>query len=109
MSTALLTTKLYVPPARPEWVPRPHLIERLSAGLDARKLTLVSAPAGSGKTSLILRTIEGLQGAVKLGVIEADIDSKVDAEKVAAAGIPAVHIRKDPAAQCFTIEADLKK
>nr|HPL32975.1 GTP-binding protein [Smithellaceae bacterium] len=45
-------------------------------------LNLMSSP-GSGKTSLILRTIEGLQGAVKLGVIEADIDSKVDAEKVA--------------------------
>ena len=55
-------------------------------------LNLMSSP-GSGKTSLILRTIEGLQGAVKLGVIEADIDSKVDAEKVAAAGIPAVQLR----------------
>ena len=55
-------------------------------------LNLMSSP-GSGKTSLILRTIAGLQGAVKLGVIEADIDSKVDAEKVAAAGIPAVQLR----------------
>ena len=55
-------------------------------------LNLMSSP-GSGKTSLILRTIEGLQGAVKLGVIEADIDSKVDAEKVAAVGIPAVQLR----------------
>jgi len=55
-------------------------------------LNLMSSP-GSGKTSLILRTIEGLQGAVKLGVIEADIDSKVDAEKVAAAGISAVQLR----------------
>ena len=61
MSTALLTTKLYVPPARPEWVPRPHLIERLSAGLDARKLTLVSAPAGSGKTSLIIAWLSELR------------------------------------------------
>ena len=61
MSTALLTTKLYVPPARPEWVPRPHLIERLSAGLDARKLTMVSAPAGSGKTSLIIAWLSELR------------------------------------------------
>jgi len=55
-------------------------------------LNLMSSP-GSGKTSLILKTIEGLQGTVRLGVIEADIDSKVDAEKVAAQGIPAVQLR----------------
>jgi len=55
-------------------------------------LNLMSSP-GSGKTSLILHTIEGLKGDIKLGVIEADIDSKVDAEKVASAGIPAVQLR----------------
>jgi len=49
---ALLRTKLYIPPLRPEWVSRPRLIERLDAGLD-RKLTLVSAPAGFGKTTLL--------------------------------------------------------
>ncbi len=55
-------------------------------------LNLMSSP-GSGKTSLILRTVEGLKDSVKLGVIEADIDSKVDAEKVAAQGIPAIQLR----------------
>ncbi len=55
-------------------------------------LNLMSSP-GSGKTSLILRTGEGLKGSVKLGVIEADIDSTVDAEKVAARGIPAIQLR----------------
>ena len=55
-------------------------------------INLMSSP-GSGKTSLILRTVEGLKQGVKLGVIEADIDSKVDAEKVAARGIPAVQLR----------------
>jgi len=55
-------------------------------------LNLMSSP-GSGKTSLILRTIEGLKGTVRFGVIEADIDSKVDAEKVAAQGIPAIQLR----------------
>jgi hydrogenase nickel incorporation protein HypB len=55
-------------------------------------LNLMSSP-GSGKTSLILRTIEGLKGSLRLGVIEADIDSTVDAEKVAARGIPAVQLR----------------
>ena len=53
MSTLLLTTKLYMPPLRPESIPRPHLIERLDRGLD-RRLTLVSAPAGFGKTTLVV-------------------------------------------------------
>ncbi|MFC1923456.1 LuxR C-terminal-related transcriptional regulator [Chloroflexota bacterium] len=48
----LLTTKLYIPPTRPELVPRPRLIEQLNEGLH-RKLTLISAPAGFGKTTLV--------------------------------------------------------
>ena len=55
-------------------------------------LNLMSSP-GSGKTSLILRTVEALKDSVNIGVIEADIDSIVDAEKVAATGIPAVQLR----------------
>jgi len=51
MATPLLRTKLYIPPVRPELVPRPRLIERLDAGLH-RKPTLISAPAGFGKTTL---------------------------------------------------------
>ena len=54
-------------------------------------VNLMSSP-GSGKTSLILRTAEALKG-IRLGVIEADIESKVDAEKVAARGIPAIQLR----------------
>jgi LuxR family maltose regulon positive regulatory protein len=52
MSLAILATKLYVPPFRPNVVHRPRLLERLNAGLD-RKLTFVSAPAGFGKTTLL--------------------------------------------------------
>lgn len=52
MSAALLTTKLYFPPPRSNLVPRPRLIELLSAGLCA-PLTLISAPAGYGKTTLV--------------------------------------------------------
>jgi LuxR family maltose regulon positive regulatory protein len=59
MTTPLLATKLYVPPLRPELVPRPRLVERLNAGLQ-RKLTLVSAPAGFGKTTLIAEWIHGV-------------------------------------------------
>jgi len=55
-------------------------------------LNLMSSP-GSGKTSLILQTIANLKDKLRLGVIEADIDSKVDAENVAAQGISAVQLR----------------
>jgi LuxR family maltose regulon positive regulatory protein len=48
----LLLTKLHIPPIRPELVPRPRLIDRLNLGLH-RKLTLISAPAGFGKTTLL--------------------------------------------------------
>ena len=55
-------------------------------------INLMSSP-GSGKTTFILRTAEHLAGRLRLGVIEADIDSKVDAEKVAGAGVPAIQLR----------------
>ena len=52
MVTPLLTTKLYIPHARPGLVSRQRLIEQLNAGLSC-SLTLVSAPAGYGKTILL--------------------------------------------------------
>jgi ATP/maltotriose-dependent transcriptional regulator MalT len=52
MSTPLLATKLYIPPPRPNAILRSRLIAQLNAGLH-RKLTLISAPAGFGKTTLI--------------------------------------------------------
>lgn len=58
MTTPLLATKLYIPPPRPNIVRRPRLIARLNAGLD-RKLTLLSAPAGFGKTTLLSDWIAG--------------------------------------------------
>ena len=48
----ILATKLYIPPSSPNLVLRPRLIERLNRGLH-RKLTLISAPAGFGKTTLV--------------------------------------------------------
>jgi len=54
MTTPLLRTKLYIPPVRPGLVPRPRLIQRLDEGLRlGHRLTLVSAPAGFGKTTLL--------------------------------------------------------
>ena len=54
MAAPLLQTKLFIPPARPGLVRRPRLIERLNEGaLPGRKLILISAPAGFGKTTLL--------------------------------------------------------
>ena len=50
--TSIIATKLYVPPSRPEIVLRPRLTERLDTHLH-HKLTLISAPAGFGKTTLL--------------------------------------------------------
>ena len=52
MSAQILATKLYIPPPRSKIVLRPRLIERLNEGL-VGKLTLLSAPAGFGKTTLV--------------------------------------------------------
>jgi LuxR family maltose regulon positive regulatory protein len=50
----IIAAKLFVPPARPKFIRRVRLLERLDEGLDLhRKVTLVSAPAGYGKTTLI--------------------------------------------------------
>src|SRR3989304_4674260 len=54
MPMPILATKLYIPPSRPKIVLRPRLIERLNEGLSSGcKLTLISASAGFGKTTLV--------------------------------------------------------
>lgn len=62
MSGSLLQTKFYIPPERPNLISRPRLLDKLNAGLGdgrlfSRRLTLVSAPAGFGKTTLITNWI----------------------------------------------------
>jgi len=69
VGTQLLTTKLYIPPPLPNLVGRPRLIERLNAGLH-RKLTLVSAPAGFGKTTLLSEWIHSGVSSKEYGVGE---------------------------------------
>ena len=54
-------------------------------------LNLMSSP-GSGKTTMLLRTIEMLKDELRMGVMEADIDSDVDAEKMAAAGVKSIQL-----------------
>src|SRR3990172_466687 len=64
MTTPLLTTKLHIPPLLPDRVPRLRLIRRLDEGLrSGNKLTLVSAPAGYGKTTLVAEWLRHLQDA----------------------------------------------
>jgi hydrogenase nickel incorporation protein HypB len=60
-----------------------------SAGVYA--VNIMASP-GAGKTSLILKTLESLNGRLRLGVIEGDLATSIDAEKAAAAGLPAVQI-----------------
>ena len=76
MAAPILVTKLYVPPPSPKVVPRPRLIQRLDEGPAAgRKLILVSAPAGFGKTTLVSEWAAGCGRPVAwLSLDEADSD-----------------------------------
>ncbi|MCB8945840.1 MAG: tetratricopeptide repeat protein [Ardenticatenaceae bacterium] len=59
MTDLLLQTKLYRPFLRPFHLPRPHLLQKLNHPLP-RKLTLIAAPAGFGKTTLVLQWLHQL-------------------------------------------------
>lgn len=76
MSAPILATKLYVPPPRSGIVPRLRLIERLDDGLaKGRRLTLISASAGFGKTTLVSEWITGCGRSVAwLSLDEGDHD-----------------------------------
>lgn len=54
-------------------------------------LNLMSSP-GSGKTTTLLRTIDVLKNELRIGVMEADIDSAVDAEKIATTGVRSIQL-----------------
>ena len=66
----------------------------------------VMASPGAGKTSLVLQTIRGLRAEARMAVIEADIDSMVDAEKVASQGIAAVQLRTGGACHVDALMVD---
>ena len=76
-TSPLLETKLYIPKWRPSQVSRPRLIERLAQGIE-RKLTLVSAPAGFGKTTVLAEwlaaTPAGERPAVWVSLDQSDND-----------------------------------
>jgi len=71
MSYSLLATKLYVPSVPPDLVPRPALFQRLNGGL-RHELTLISAPAGFGKTMLAAAWIRGVGRPVAWLALDAD-------------------------------------
>ena len=54
-------------------------------------LNLMSSP-GSGKTTTLLRTLEKLKDEIRIGVMEADIDSDVDAKKIATTGVKSIQL-----------------
>jgi LuxR family maltose regulon positive regulatory protein len=61
MSSPILLTKLFIPENRPELVSRSHLVDQLNKGLH-RKLTLISAPAGFGKTTVVTNWLHSQEG-----------------------------------------------
>src|SRR3990172_259994 len=76
MSAPVLATKLYIPPPRAKIVPRPRLIERLNEGLTAgSRLTLISASAGFGKTTVVSKWVASCERPVAwLSLDEGDND-----------------------------------
>jgi LuxR family maltose regulon positive regulatory protein len=78
MSAPILATKLYIPPPRSKIVLRPRLIERLNEGLSSgHKLTLISASAGFGKTTLVSEWVASCGRPVAwLSLDEGDNDPK---------------------------------
>ena len=72
-SPPLLVTKTHVPPPRQDLVARPDLQAKLVAGL-ARPLTLISAPAGFGKTTLLNSAVHTLTGDFRIAWLALDED-----------------------------------
>ncbi len=81
LADAILQTKLHIPQLRSSLVPRHRLIDRLNAGLDG-KLTLISAPAGYGKTTLVAEWLGNLRFTnydfgLKIGNRQSEIENRI--------------------------------
>lgn len=80
-----------------EWNENCH--EELQKLLNSKKVLMINVMGspGGGKTTLIMRLIEMMKEKYKFGVIEGDIAGKIDAEKIAAMGIPVVQLNTEGA------------
>lgn len=80
-----------------EWNENCH--KEIKDKLDLEKVLMINVMGspGSGKTSFIIKLIEELKEIYKIGVIEGDIEGKIDAEKIAALGIPVVQLNTNGA------------
>lgn len=85
-----------------------HRAELLRGDLREKKiflLNLMSSP-GSGKTTTLLRTIESLKDEMKIGIMEADIDSDVDADTISKTGVRTIQLHTG--GMCH-LDADMTK
>src|SRR5690348_15544587 len=80
-----------------EWNENCHA--ELHAYLNEKKVLMINimGSPGTGKTTFIIKLIESLRDEYNIGVIEADIAGKIDAEKIASMGIPVVQLNTDGA------------
>ena len=68
-------------------------------------VNVMSSP-GSGKTTMLLRTVDALKDRYRVGVMKADVDSDVDAAAFAAAGVPVIQVHT---AGCCHMDADMTR
>jgi len=66
-------------------------------------LNVISSP-GSGKTTLLARTIRELKGKIRIGVIEGDLQTDIDAQRIMATGAPAIQINTEGACHLTAIQ-----
>ena len=66
-------------------------------------LNMISSP-GSGKTTILVRTINDLKGKIKVGVIEGDIQTDLDAERIRATEAPAIQINTEGACHLSALQ-----
>lgn len=99
MNQTFLETKFHIPPWRAGSISRPRLVQRLNAGLEeGRSLTLISAPAGYGKTTLVAEWIHSSQNRAKTAWLSLD-DADNDLGRFLSYAVAAL-CRKDESLGC---------
>ena len=68
-------------------------------------LNMISSP-GSGKTTILIRTINELRSGIKMGVIEGDIETDIDAERIRATEAPVVQINTEGACHLSAVQVN---